>query len=293
MIFNFYSVAKKDHGSKVAQSSFSYQNDTSKSLRGNASSLQAGIRQRREYLRRPLWTDIDSRHFSPRECLVSYLALETAEVIAGVKPANLVSIPNRPLPCGRNHYSLWKALGHEVVDATHLQAYELKDRNNSVLVLFYQADALAELLATSAVRIMLHRAGYSGQMDIHALLDKLATRMNSGTFPHEIGIFLGYPLKDVAGFMGLARIAFTCQGPWKIYGAPDASLQLAETFRWCRSRMADALTKCSSPFECLGKSISEGAFFCCVAENDYQLQHIGHQFTPTKTSEKEVMAQCR
>lgn len=144
--------------------------------------------------KRAFWGDVAGRFCDPRECLASYLALETAEVIAGVKPANLISVPNRTHSCGSNPYTYWKKWGREVTKVAQLESYTLKDRGNSVLVLLYREDVLAELLATPAARAMLRRAGYSGQMGISELLDTLAQRMGSGTFPHEIGIFLGYPL---------------------------------------------------------------------------------------------------
>lgn len=247
---------------------------------------------KKDKVKRAFWGDIAGRFCDPRECLASYLALESAEVIAGVKPANLISIPNRTHSCGSNPYIYWKRWGGEVAEAAQLETYTLKDRGNSVLVLLYRADALAELLATSSVRTMLRRAGYSGQMDIPELLATLAHRMDSGAFPHEIGIFLGYPLKDVAGFMGLARIPFTCQGPWKIYGDPSASLKLAETFRWCRRQMAEDLANCSSPFECLEYYAAGVPFFCSPADNDFQLHNVRRELSPAKTTERRNPSQC-
>jgi len=241
---------------------------------------------------RAFWGDIAGRFCDPRECLASYLALESAEVIAGVKPANLISIANRTHSCGTNPYAYWKKWGGEVVKAAQLETYTLIDRGNSVLVLLYRADALAELLAMPAVRAMLRRAGYTGQTGISDLLGTLAKRMHSGTFPHEIGIFLGYPLKDVAGFMGLARIPFTCQGPWKIFGDPGASLKLADTFRWCRKQMAEDLEHCSSPFECFEYCKSKGAFFCPPVDIDYHLHNLERKPAPVKTTKRRQPSQC-
>lgn len=218
--------------------------------------------------RRPVWKDIADRFCDPRECLASYLALEAAEVIAGVKPANLLSISNRTDACGRNPYRLWNRWGEEVIGATPLEVHELTDRGDSVLVLLYRPEFLEHLLGSPPVRAILRRAGYGGEMDLSAMLARLTKRLASGTFPHEIGIFLGYPLKDVAGFMGLARIPFTCQGPWKIYGDPGASLRLADTYRMCRNRMAADLANCSTPYDCLpGSSYNQRRFFCSQIEN--------------------------
>ena len=44
-----------------------------------------------------------------------------------------------------------------------------------------------------------------------------------GDFPHEIGVFLGYPLGDVEGFIANRGRNFTCCGCWKSYGDPDAA----------------------------------------------------------------------
>lgn len=49
-----------------------------------------------------------AKYDSPLDCLTAHLMLECSEVLAGVKPANLVSLVNRTRPCGRNLYQLWQ-----------------------------------------------------------------------------------------------------------------------------------------------------------------------------------------
>lgn len=267
------------------------------SLRTGAGERIPGLDSRQESAGRQCriaWRDIAGLFCDPRECLASYLALESAEVIAGVKPANLISVSNQVYPCGQSPYQLWQRFGHEIVRATSLKVHEFTDRRSSVLILLYQPEALHSLLETASVRAILRRAGYTDDMSLHTILDRLTRRINSGAFPHEIGIFLGYPLKDVAGFMGLARIPFTCQGPWKIYGKPEASLHLADTFRWCRNRMAKDLTACSSPFECLEFSEAAGAFFCNANDNNIHLHcKPGPPALAASNQMKEEAAQCR
>ena len=229
--------------------------------------------EKQQHMRRAIWGDIAERFCVPQDCLASYLALESAEVLAGVKPANLLSIPNRTYPCGSNPYLLWKNWGRQVLDASPLQSRELTDRGDSTLVLLFLPEALEQILMTPAARSILRRAGYPEEICLEMVLNKLTERLTSSSFPHEIGVFLGYPLKDVAGFMGLARIPFTCQGPWKIYGDPRASLQLAETFRSCRTQMATELANCASPLECLGYCAAGIPFFCSSTDYDYRLHN--------------------
>ncbi len=205
----------------------------------------------------PGWWEIAPRFTEPVECLASFLALEAAEVIAGEKPANLISIVNRLRPCGRNPYGLWKQWGATVLAGSGLSVRELADRGDAILLLIYRRDALADLMARPAVRALLSRAGYGNPPGVNELLTTLSSRIAGGSFPHEIGIFLGYPLKDVAGFMGIAPIPFACQGPWKIFGNPGESLRLAERFRCCRIAMGEWLTRCPSARDCL----KQGHFF--------------------------------
>lgn len=201
--------------------------------------------------KRPAWHDLAARFDDPRECLASFLALEAAEVLAGEKPANLIGIANRPRPCGRNLYSLWKEWGASVLPESGLAVCELADRGDSLLLLIYRSEALGGLLRRPSASAVLGRAGYGELADLDEVLGELAARITGESFPHEIGVFLGYPLKDVAAFMGLVTIPFACQGPWKIFGDPRESLRLAEIFRSCRARMAERLSGCASALECL------------------------------------------
>lgn len=222
-------------------------------------------------VRRPTWRDMADRFADTKECLASYLALESAEVLHGEKPANLVSIPNRRRSCGRNLCDLWHEHGAEVVSGSGLAVRELADRDDSVLLLLYSPQLIEELLKRPSVSIILKKAGYTGFTSVGQILDEMAARVSASDFPHEIGIFLGYPLKDVAAFMGLAAIPFSCQGPWKIFGDPRHSLRLAEKFRCCRIAMAQQLAAGISPFICLGgMNLPAAAFSGEAIENDNQ-----------------------
>jgi uncharacterized protein DUF3793 len=219
--------------------------------------------------RRSSWSELSPRFTGDRECLASFLALEAAEVLQEVKPANLIGIVNRRRACGRNPYRLWKALGNGLLAESGLSARELADRRDSLLLLIYRPSSVTSLLRKPDARAVLRKAGYGDHTKPEPFLDELAARIGSGQFPHEVGVLLGYPLKDVAAFMGLVSLPFTCQGPWKIYGDPRKSLCLAETFRTCRALMAEQLTRCATPFDCLrGEENTAGAFLRPAIEND-------------------------
>ena len=64
-----------------------------------------------------------------------------------------------------------------------------------------------------------------------------ALRMaQSEGFPHEVGLFLGYPPEDVRGFMECRAKGFRCVGCWKVYGTrkkPRSSSPPTRSARLC------------------------------------------------------------
>jgi len=228
----------------------------------------------------PVWIDIAGRFPDDRDCFAAFIAFEAAEVLAGVKPSALINLPDRQRSCGKNFFSIWKEHGQDLLRESSLEGTVLVERPGSLLLFLYDRGALCRLLAEKKVVAMLRKAGYVGELDLDSLLTELGSRFGSGVVPHEIGIILGYPLKDVAGFMGISRRQFSCQGPWKIYGNPIESLLLAETHRQCRSRMAGRLLSGWGPYQCLGSSHRSAGtlpkgFFGSVNENESHYRYRG------------------
>lgn len=208
---------------------------------------------------RPMWQELSRRFTDDRDCLACYLALETAEVLEGVKPANLVNVVNKRRSCGRNIYELWKNQGPALLQHSGLEVIEFVDRGDSVLLFLYRRSELMALLARKSVAVILRKAGYAEPANLEKTLVQLQARFSKGNFPHEIGVFLGYPLKDVIGFMGWAQLPFSSQGPWKIFGDPRESLNLAEIHRQCRSQKARQLNCCDNPLNCLRIVVPQAA----------------------------------
>lgn len=212
---------------------------------------------------RPSWLWIAHRYPSGIDCLAAFIALEAAEVLAGEKPLVLIGVPDRARACGHNLHSLWQEHGAELMERTCLSVREIRKGAGFIQLFFYVPDDFSRFLARRDVSSLLRKAGYREPLTAEHALDQLEQRMNAGTFPHEVGIFLGYPLKDVAAFMGWIRLPFACQGPWKMYGDPRKSLGLAERFRACRRGMAERLTGASSALECVvAAPFSAGHVLC-------------------------------
>ena len=87
------------------------------------------------------------------------------------------------------------------------------------------------------VQHMLAAFGYPAGQPLPALLAQLRRRIaQADGFPHEIGLFLGYPVEDVAGFIRHAGRGCKLCGYWKVYGDAEAASKLFDRLtRVCRA----------------------------------------------------------
>ncbi|RQW85530.1 MAG: DUF3793 family protein [Geobacter sp.] len=175
--------------------------------------------------RKPQWVDIAAGFPDDRDCLAAFIAFEAAGVLEGVKPSSLINLLDRARCCGRNPFAIWKEHGRKIVRKSSLEAMVMAKHSGSLLLLCYDRAELVRLLSNKGLFAMLRKAGYQGNLDVKMLLSEFRTRFASGGIPHEIGIILGCPLKDLAGFVGVGRLRFTCQGSWRIYGGASERKQ--------------------------------------------------------------------
>lgn len=206
---------------------------------------------------------ISEQFADPLDCLTAHLLMECSEVLAGVKPANLVSLVNRTRPCGRNLQQLWQTHQRQLITRINpVEFLVLQSRERATLLLCFNREQLRLHLCHSGIAALLAKAGYAPGLDLDALLAGLARRFDSRhDFPHEIGLFIGYPAKDVAAFMGLVKLPFTCQCLWKIYGRPEKSLDLADQFCNTRICMGNRLLNCADVADCLASLKSDQQLF--------------------------------
>ena len=90
------------------------------------------------------------------------------------------------------------------------------------LVMVYRAKELEEHLRSKEVSDYLRDFGYRRD-DFISNLIRLHQRMNGfynkmKEFPHEVGVFLGYPICDIKGFLENKGERYLHSGYWKIYG---------------------------------------------------------------------------
>ena len=102
--------------------------------------------------------------------------------------------------------------------------------NQVVVVLSAQGHTtdhlMAQALERDGVEEILTPCGYDLSRPVEEILAHLGQRVRQGgSFPHEIGLFLGYPVEDVVGFIENQGQNFKLCGPWKVYGDVEAAQQ--------------------------------------------------------------------
>jgi len=165
-------------------------------------------------------------------CYLLHLVDLVGATLVGVKPAELLNIS---LTKGGTKFSHWEEC--KLCLSIKIQLREIKKQNGSVQVFFYHSNSLDTALCNKANLKFLQRFGYPEQYSLEGYVDFLIERLRSSDFPHEIGIFLGYPLKDVLGYMGHSTLKLVKTKGWKIYGNENMSNKRYQSFVRARTKV--------------------------------------------------------
>ena len=110
----------------------------------------------------------------------------------------------------------------------------LRECEKGALIYVYRPTMLEKRLARGEVRSFLEKRGYAG-LTMDECIDALARRVHCGEeFPHEIGVFLDYPLEDVVGYIENRGDRALCAGCWKAYSNADEARRRFALYRKCR-----------------------------------------------------------
>ena len=176
--------------------------------------------------------------------------MKTAAVRRGVKPGELLRV--RRCYAGVNAEGLRVCLYRsDIYGILGLHYVELKVEAQSSLVLFYAPDVLAATLEEPDNSRWLANMGYPkvggmGCRPYHErCLDELVRRAQGTRMPHEVGVFIGYPLKDVAGFIRNIPATPVHKGAWKVYGDAEESFARMRAYAHVEEEAREVLDKVS------------------------------------------------
>ena len=157
------------------------------------------------------------------ELLVWYCA----PTLAGLKTGSLFSCPFRDE--GALHGRLTSL--NRSLRGKGLAVIPLRYRDGRALLYVYRRTRLTRDLSRDEARGLLSQRGYAPDRPSSCIARLIRKLEHGGDFPHEIGLFLGYPPEDVTGF--LAGKTPKLSGLWKVYGNAEAAKARFAEYRRC------------------------------------------------------------
>ena len=170
-----------------------------------------------------------------KESLDTQLALQCAPFISGLRMSNLLTVKKDQYAdlvriANKSDWNI-KVLA---VNKTGRQLWQI-----TVTVLVYHEKALMEYLSSPEVCELLINMGYDsyavGSHDLKMLIDTFAHRYSSCRkgeckFPDEMGVFLGYPIEDVEGYIDNGGKNCLYTSYWKVYSNPEEKFRLFNNY---------------------------------------------------------------
>lgn len=163
--------------------------------------------------------------------------------LAGIKTGALF---NCAYPSERELRSSVRAW-NKTLSPKGLRVLPLRYNGRTALIYIYRPAMLSADLKNEAARRLLRKCGYVSETPEGCIVQLLRRFAECDEFPHEVGLFLGYPPEDVCGFIANKACGYKCVGYWKVYGDEEKAKKAFAKFEKC--------TRCYCRQHAKGKSI--------------------------------------
>lgn len=144
----------------------------------------------------------------------SQIILQCAPFLKGIKLAAIINMTSDA--CGRLE---------TILEGSGISYRILSSRKKRCLVFLYREEGFARHMSIRKIQHFLFTYGYK-KHTVAETLDHLSERIcmysqEDISFPHEIGVFLDYPIQDVEGFIQNDGKDYLLSGYWKVYHDPE------------------------------------------------------------------------
>ena len=152
-----------------------------------------------------------------------------APTLAGIKTGNIFTCRFET----KNQLSDYIRKVNKSLVSKGIRIIPLRVKDNSALLYMYRPEKLREDLGNDEAKNLLAAAGYKRHTISGCIAELIGRISENRDFPHEIGLFIGYPPEDVKGFIE-GRSDYKCIGCWKVYGDEEAAKETFYRFHCCR-----------------------------------------------------------
>lgn len=168
-----------------------------------------------------------------------YIIRNCAPTLAGIKTGNTYVCP----------YESQQELRDEIratnrkLGPKGLRLLPLRVSENKALLYLYRPKGLERDLADDTADALLRQQGYTTGNSEKCLAQLIRRVRQQEEFPHEIGLFLGYPPEDVCGFIENHACNHKCVGCWKVYGDEAEAQKRFALYKKCTKVYCDQFAK--------------------------------------------------
>lgn len=153
-----------------------------------------------------------------------------APALCGIKPACLFSMTSQKFASGSEKLHQWQ----NQFSKEKKFFVPVKKSDGRFLFFVYDKKLLEKILQCPKNCSYLTAKGYPVEKGLAFVLAELLHRLAvNSDFPHEVGLFLGYPLEDVIGFELNRAEDFKYSGIWKVYGDKASAIRRMNLYRNC------------------------------------------------------------
>lgn len=196
------------------------------------------------------------KSYDEEEYLYSTIAFSTGPTLAREKPSSLL-IFNKD-----NNHNLkdtWERVKEHIKNRISLKFFELNSTEKSTIVLFYNEDMLEDVVKSEKNIKFLSRFNYKKDMNLKQCLNLLKMRFEKSC-PHEVGIFLGYPVNDVEMFVNCPNEKCLMVGYWKVYNDIENAKNTFKKYDNIKSHIMKLITKGINPIDIISCSYYSTAY---------------------------------
>ncbi len=164
-------------------------------------------------------------YFSDIDYIKAKIYYHIAPTLKGLKPSSIVTLTKDK----RDLCNLWDLYKNQILLDCGLDYFELKRDDQSINVMVYNKSYLIRTIHNSNNLDFLFQYGYYKSMNLNEILNRLKQRFVN-VCPHEVGIFLGYPIEDVKDFIKHPKKPCLITGYWKVYNDLDYAEKKFKSF---------------------------------------------------------------
>lgn len=171
-----------------------------------------------------------------------HIVQNCAPTLAGLKTGNIFQYPYE------NKQELIRFLRrlNERLAPKGIRVVPMRITQKRALLYLFRPNKLGKDLSAAPAACLLKSRGYCPENCEQCVATLGKKLRQEEAFPHEIGLFLGYPPEDVEGFIQHGAAASKCTGCWKVYGDEEAAKKTFAQYKKCTKVYCDRWSKGST-----------------------------------------------